>query len=158
MTNITIEQLKQSKEIRINTEDKIGYFVVDHKLTSFQFDEIEDVEIMKFILENGEQVRYYDIMIKDGNIFEYIIHNGGEYEFSNEISLYSYKYFNREEFNKICKEAQNTIEQDLKKNPNLKIRKDSIYDISNYLKKLNPNTFIKIGRGSAFNSGEWDLD
>ena len=46
-----IEQLKASKEIKVHLKSGQGHFVVGNKLTSFNLNEIDDVETVKYIIE-----------------------------------------------------------------------------------------------------------
>lgn len=145
-----IEHLKKATEIKVHLESGKGYFVVDCNLTMFSLEDL-DIEDTKYIIENGEQVAYeHNITSHYGDIFEYTIHNGGEYEFAEWKSIYSYKFINEKRFNEMIKEAINSINSDSD------YEKRNAYNVARKVKELYPNIFIEIGLGTGACTNEWN--
>lgn len=135
-------------EIKYHLQTGKGYYVVERKVIPFNLQEMEDKELGLFLIENGETVvSEYDIESKTrSNIFEYIIYNGGEYEFAEDSSVYSTLYLSKEEFERMCKSVQNNIEGHQKK---------FVYKVASELVKKYPDIFMDISTGRAFCTNEW---
>ena len=135
-----IEQLKSSKELKVHLNSGQGHFVVGNELKSFNLNEIDDVEAVKYILENGEQEEYHLNIISEG-IYEYIIDNGLDYEMNDHTSLFSHKYFTEKEFKEMCEKARIAIAKEKGENS---FETRSIYSYRRKLTELYPDTFINI--------------
>lgn len=144
-----LEQIKQSKELKVHLESGDGYYVVEHKLTPFNLKELNDIEVGKFIIENAIVVdSHFDIEWKiRGKIYNYSIYNNGEYEFAESAELFSLLYFTSEEFEEMCKKAQKEL-----KGHQIK----DVHSVKYELKKLYPDIFLDIANGQGFNTYEWD--
>ena len=138
-------------EIKFHLRSGNGYYVVDRKVFPFNLKEMEDKELGVFLLQNGEEViSEYDIRWKTkGNIFEYIIFNGGEYELAEHSSVYSTLYLSEEEFERMCESVQNQL-----KEPESKF----VYNIASGLLEKYPDIFMSISRGRAFCTNEYDFE
>ena len=135
---ITIKELKESEEIRVHTPSGKGYAVCNNKQIPFDIMEIDDVEIVKYILENGTQVQYeHDIRMDIGDVFEYVIDNGYDYECNMHTSLYSFKCLSRKNFKKMCDLAKERMRKSDK-------RTNDIYEMKKTLKEMFPEIFIEV--------------
>ena len=141
-----IEQLKASKEIKVHLKSGQGHFVVGNKLTSFNLNEIDDVETVKYIIENGEQEQYLLNIMSEG-IYEYIIDNGYDYEMNDHTSVFSQKYFTDEEFKEMCEKTRMAIAEENGKDS---YETRSIYTYKRKLPELYPDTFINIECAAYF--------
>lgn len=146
-----IQKLKQSKEIKYHLESGDGYYVVEHTLIPFNIKDLDDVEVFKYIIENGkEELSQYEIERKTkGRIYEYWIHNNGDYEFAEVANVYSTLYLTKEEFEQICKKAQ----EFLKKEGG---RSKDVFYIKYELLNRYPEIFLQIADGQGFISYEWE--
>lgn len=135
---ITIKELKESEEIRVHTPSGKGYAICNNKQIPFDIMEIDDVEIVKYILANGTQVQYeHDIRMDIGEVFEYVIDNGYDYECNMHTSLYSFQCLSRKKFKEMCNLALEKMKQSDK-------RMNDIYEMKKVLKELFPETFIEV--------------
>ena len=143
------EELENTRLIKYNMKEKIGFYVTqDRKVKGFRFEELEDPEVLSYIIENGEEeTSSYDIeKCTRGEIFEYTIHNGGEYELAEYTTLHSLQYFTREEFQKMIDKAIQTSTDSQPKD---------VYYVYKQMKKLYPNIFLEIARGTGACTCEW---
>ena len=148
-----LELLKKADTIKIHLDSKKGYFVVDNVLTSFNLEDIDDISIVNYIINNGEYVKYEsNINSVTGDIFRYGLHNGGDYELAEFCDLYSFKFFNDEEFKEMCEIAQNDLKREYEANDH---RCRDIYYIASKLRQLYPDIFLKIGCAAGFCTNEW---
>lgn len=142
-----IEKLKRSKEIKVHLESGRGHFVVENELTSFNLNEIDDIEVVNYIMMNAEQVKF-SVDIKREGIFEYRIDNGYDYELNDYTSVFSNKFFNDEEFEEMCENAQTAIMTEVKSNKSYEIR--DIYSIKRKLLQLYKNVLFDVEFGAFF--------
>ena len=141
-------QKEKITEIKYHLKSGNGYYVVERKVIPFNLQKMENEELGLFLIENGEAVvSEYDIKSKTrGNIFEYVIYNGGEYEFAEDSSVYSTLYLSEKEFERMCKSVQNNLKG---------YEKKYVYKIASELIKQYPDIFMDISRGRAFCTNEW---
>ena len=137
-----IETLKEASIIKFH-ESGIGYAVVEHRLIPLNFEELE-VEDVKYIFENGEQVsRTFEIRCQTrGELFEYSIHNGMEYELADVDNIYSKYFFTQEEFKEMCEEAYKELKEE-EKYPD-------IWRIAQRIKEKNPGVFVSLNLGTGW--------
>lgn len=146
-----LEALKKSNEIRVHMKSKKGYYVNNKKVYPFDLSEIDDVETVQYIIENGEQTPYeYDVVSMYGDVYKYSIDDGGEYEFNQHTYIYSTMYFSKKEFDDMCKKAQEKIREEYKEEYQIR----DIWKIASTLKELYPKTFINISLAQVFCTGE----
>lgn len=148
---ITMEELKNSVLIKFNRESKVGFVVTENRMgIEVHFEDIEDVDILNYIFENGVEEKYaYDIEKHFGEIFRYVIGNGGSYEFADHTTLHSKYFITREEFREMVKKAAE------------KTRYRDVYSVARIIEEEHPGLFIDIARGSGactceFHCGECD--
>lgn len=145
-----LKALKNSEEIKIHLESKNGYYIKGNKIHPFNLAEIDDVEIVNYIIMNGVQTPYeYEIISSYGDIYKYCLDDGGEYEFNNHVYIYSLKYFSSQEFEKMCKEAQKKLEEKYQEGYEV----NDIYRIASMLEELYPTDFIQVSLAQVFCPG-----
>lgn len=142
-----LEVIKNSDEIKIHMKSKNGYFVKENKVYPFNLAEIDDIETVRYIIENGQQSSYeYEVVSMYGDIYKYAIDDGGEYEFNQHTYIFSTKYFSKEEFDDMCKRAQEKIREEYEEEYEVK----DIWKIASTLKELYPNTFLEVNLAQVF--------
>lgn len=137
---ITIKEVKQADVLKVHVESKKGYLVNNYRQKAFDLSKIDDIEIVSFILENAEQVRYEsDITYDIADIFIYSIDNGYSYECNMHTELYSKLYLPRSIFENMCRTAQEKI----KKSKDKRTRVNDIYTVAKTLEDIFPDVFIQ---------------
>lgn len=146
-----LEAIKNANEIKVHIKSKNGYYVKGNKVYPFNLAEIDDVEIVQYIITNGEQASYeFDVISMYGDVYKYAIDDGGEYEFNQHTYVYSTMYFSREEFNGMCEKAQEKIREEYEEEYQIR----DIWKIASTLKELYPKTFINISLAQVFCPGD----
>lgn len=146
-----IEQLKIANHIKYNPEEGIGYYVVEHKLYPIDLSDL-DTQELGYIIENGETVSEYDVRTKTkGDIFQYSIHNGGEYEFSEGVRMYSLNFFTFDEFNGMVIEAIDAINKESDEDH---LNRDP-FRVGRKIKEMHPNVFLEISSGAGACTCQW---
>lgn len=143
---ITLEELKKSVLIKFNRQDKVCFVVKENRSgVKILLEEIEDVDVLYYIFINGIEERYsYDVKKYFGEIYEYVISNGGSYEFLEHVELYSRFFLLKEEFDAMVKKAIKNI------------NKRDVYYVAAEIKRMYPEYFIDIGKAAGTCTCEWN--
>lgn len=143
--SLSLEQLKESVLIKFHREDKVAFVVGQNRMgIEVHFEEIEDINILNYIFEHGIEEKYaYEVEKHFGEIFQYVIGNGGDYEFADHTTLHSRFFITREEFKAMVKKAAE------------KTRYRDVYSVARVIQETYPDLFINIARGSGACTCEW---